>query len=238
LIIFPAIDLYGGRVVRLEEGDFTKKTFYGNPLDTAKSFRDAGCGYIHVVDLEGAEAGEPRHLDELGRIAGLGLFVQYGGGLRSRQGIAAAIDSGARRVMVGSLLFAEPNAAASIADMFGNTVMPAIDVRKGRVVHSGWLRKTSLAPSEVIKSMRDAGFTAFLVTNTERDGLMRGVDADFYKPLLGEGYDIVAAGGITSAKDIAALAKIGVGGAVIGKSLYEGGITLAQALDAARNAAD
>ena len=235
MILFPAIDLYGGRVVRLTEGDFARKTDYGLlPVDAAKRFLDGGCRYIHIVDLEGAELGCPCHLDILEQIKGLGMFVQYGGGLRSETCVRDALSSGADRVMIGSLLFMDPDMPKKIISEFGKAVMPAIDVRGRRVVHSGWLEETGLSPDEVIKSMHGIGFSVFLVTDTGRDGLMGGTSAEFYKPFLGKGYDIVAAGGITTAKDISALALAGVSGAVVGKSLYEGGIRLADALEAAK----
>lgn len=236
MILFPAIDLFGGKVVRLSEGDFARTTYYDvAPLDAAKGYRDAGCTHIHIVDLEGAKAGKPRHLRELEKIAGLGMFVQYGGGLRSVEAVHQASDAGADRIMVGSLLFQNEEMPALLAETFATATMPAIDVRNGEIVHSGWLGATGQEPAQVIKKLSTLGFSAFLVTDTERDGLLMGIREGFYEPLLGEGYEIVAAGGVTSAKDIAELARAGVSGAVVGKSLYERKITIAAALAASRN---
>ena len=230
MIIFPAIDLFDGKVVRLSEGDFARKTEYGlTPLDAAKSYRESGCGHIHVVDLEGAECGFPRHLKELEEIASLGMFVQFGGGLRSVGAIRQAVSSGADRLMIGSLLFKNEEMPQILMDTFGDVAMPAIDVRDGQIVSSGWLEATGRNPGELIKKLNLIGFKAFLVTDTERDGLLQGVRKGFYEPLVGGGYEIIAAGGITTVSDIACLAGLGIGGAVVGKALYEGRITIEEA---------
>ncbi|NLX74246.1 MAG: 1-(5-phosphoribosyl)-5-[(5-phosphoribosylamino)methylideneamino] imidazole-4-carboxamide isomerase [Synergistaceae bacterium] len=235
LILFPAIDLYEGKVIRLSEGDFSRKSYYElSPLDSAKKIQASGCDYIHIVDLEGAKLGEPCHLKVLEEIASLGMFTQYGGGLRSQNSIKSAIDSGANRVMIGSLLFKNSDMPTTIFAEFGSVAMPAIDIKKGKVVHSGWLENTEHTPEEAISTLKKVGFTVFLVTDTERDGMMSGIRSDLYTPLVGEGYEIVAAGGITTTKDINTLAEIGVSAAVVGKSLYEGGMTLEDALAAAK----
>lgn len=235
MILFPAIDLFGGKVVRLSAGDFAKKTAYGvTAEEAAKRYRDAGCTHIHIVDLEGAKTGRPGHLRELEKIAALGIFVQYGGGLRSAEAVQSAADAGADRIMVGSLLFQNGDMPRLLAEKFAARVMPAIDVRGGLVVHSGWLETSELKPLELVKKLSAAGFSSFLVTDTERDGLLRGISGGFYEPLLAPEYEITAAGGVTTARDIAALARMGVAGAVVGKSLYEGKLTVGEALAAAK----
>ena len=236
--IFPAIDLYEGKVVRLTQGDYGRRREYAlSPLEAALAFRDAGCPRIHVVDLEGAEAGEPRNLSALSQIAELGLFVQYGGGLRDEAAVAGAIEAGASRVMAGSLIFRDMERAPRLAERFGGRIMAAVDVKGGRVVHSGWLETTDLTPELAVERLSAVGFTAFLVTETERDGMMAGTEPSLYGRLAAPGRFICAAGGVTAAADIRALAKAGAGAAVIGKSLYEGGITLEEALAAANEAA-
>lgn len=233
MILLPAIDLFGGRVVRLTEGDFSRRTDYAvTALEMARRFKDAGCGCIHIVDLEGAKIGRPCHLGVLREIRSLGMFIQYGGGLRSLEAVADAVKAGADRVMIGSLLFKDRSMPQLIAERFGTAAMPAIDVRDGMVVHSGWQAGTGLAPLGVIQSLTSIGFSTFLVTDTERDGCMKGARTELYAPLTGGDYQIVAAGGITTAGDIRSLKAQGVAGAVIGKSLYEGGITLQEALAA------
>ncbi|MCQ4764327.1 1-(5-phosphoribosyl)-5-[(5-phosphoribosylamino)methylideneamino]imidazole-4-carboxamide isomerase [Cloacibacillus evryensis] len=231
--IFPAVDLYEGKVVRLTQGDYSRRRVYElSPLDAAKSFRDAGCPRIHVVDLEGAWAGEPKHLKELSAIASLGLFVQYGGGLRSAEAVARAVSAGAGRVMAGSLIFKDLGRASELSARFGDKIMAAVDIKNGKVVHSGWLAATEFSAAEAVDKLFAMGFSSFLVTQTERDGMMSGTDASVYGSLAARGRFIAAAGGVTDLHDIRALAAAGVDAAVVGKSLYEGGITLAEALDA------
>ncbi len=233
MILFPAIDLFGGKVVRLTAGNFEEmKNYAPTPSEMAKSFLDAGCSHIHIVDLEGAREGHPCHLKILEEISSLGMFVQYGGGLRSENNIREALSAGADRIMVGSLLFSNEEMPSRLAGEFGKAVMPAIDVKAGKVVHSGWLSKTDRAPKETLKWLRETGFSVFLVTNTERDGLMSGTDPKLYREISEDRQDIVAAGGITTADDIFSLNALGLGGAIIGKSLYEGGITISDALKA------
>ena len=235
MILLPAIDLFGGKVVRLTQGDFDTRRDYGvDALDTAKQFMDAGCAYIHVVDLEGAKQGQPCHLNILENIAKLGMYVQYGGGLRSEEAVADALSAGAGRVMVGSLLFTDKDAPARLFDRFGSAVMPSVDIKNGKVVHSGWLKGTDSLPADEIKKFKICGYNVFLVTDTERDGKMEGARRELYEPLVSDNHEIVAAGGITSADDLKMLAETGVAGAVIGKSLYEGGITLEEALAAVK----
>lgn len=235
MILFPAIDLYGGKVVRLSEGDFARKTHYSMTVsDVAKKYRDAGCTHIHIVDLEGAKIGRPCHLKELEQIASLGMFVQFGGGLRSVEAAKEAVDAGASRVMIGSLLFKNDELPRLLFEKFGNAVMPAIDIKGGQVMFSGWTQGSGQAPAETINKLRTVGFSVFLVTDTERDGLLQGIRDGFYEPLLGENREIVAAGGVTTAYDVAKLAALGVAGAVVGKGLYEGRVTIEAALAAAR----
>ena len=179
MILFPAIDLFGGNVVRLTKGDFSKKKDYGlSPFETAKNFLNAGCTHIHIVDLEGAKEGRPCQLEVLEQIASLGMFVQYGGGLRSVDSVRDALSAGADRVMIGSLLFKDDDMPCHIASEFGPAAMPAIDVKAGKVVHSGWLSGTDMGPKEALTWLRKTGFSIFLVTNTDRDGMMSGTDPE------------------------------------------------------------
>lgn len=233
MIFFPAIDLFGSNVVRLTKGNFSKKKDYElSPFETAKNFLKAGCTHVHIVDLEGAKEGRPCHLDVLEKISSLGMFVQYGGGLRSEANIRDALSAGADRVMIGSLLFKNDGMPYHIASKFGPAAMPAIDVRAGKVVHSGWLSETNMSPKEALTRLRKIGFSFFLVTNTDRDGMMSGIDPELYRELTEDKNDIVAAGGITTVNDIISLNNLGAAGVIIGKSLYEGGITISDALKA------
>ena len=231
MILLPAIDLFEGRVIRLTKGDFEQSIDYGlDPYDTAKSFLDKGCTDLHIVDLEGAKLGEPKHLRELSKISELGMSIEYGGGLRSKVFIRAALDAGAERVMTGSILFKHKLMPEELFEEFGDGIMPSIDVKNGRVVHSGWLEQTDITPVDCIDSLFSIGYRTFLVTGVERDGTLSGPDLELYKPLVLNGAKIIAAGGVTTIEDIKSLKRIGVYGAVVGKALYEKDFNLEEAL--------
>jgi phosphoribosylformimino-5-aminoimidazole carboxamide ribotide isomerase len=239
MIVFPAIDLYGGKVVRLRKGDFSVKTDYGmDPMPAARRFADAGCRHMHVVDLEGAESGSPKHLKQLGELSGLGMEIEYGGGLRSEAAISSALSSGASRVMVGSLIFEggkNLEMARTLFARFGQAITPSIDVSGGMVVVSGWTQKTEETPGPCIERLRSIGYGTFLVTATEKDGMLLGPDMRLYGELIRPGCGgIIAAGGVTSLDDIKRLSDAGLYGAVVGKALYEKDFDLAEAIAISR----
>jgi phosphoribosylformimino-5-aminoimidazole carboxamide ribotide isomerase len=236
MIVFPAIDLYAGKVVRLRKGDFRDRTDYGtSPLAVARAFAEAGSRHLHVVDLEGAKTGSPKHLEQLRELRVLGLETEYGGGLRSEAGIRNALSAGAARAMVGSLLFGDGKSmerARGLFAEFGEAITPSIDVSGGNVVVSGWAEKTNEAPAPCIEQLRSIGYKTFLVTATERDGMLLGPDIELYGELLrsSPGARVIAAGGVTSLDDIKRLRDAGLYGAVVGKALYERGFDLARAI--------
>lgn len=230
MILFPAIDLFEGRVVRLKQGDFASQTQYGDkPLEVARRYRDAGCTHLHIVDLEGAQKGTPRHLRELEEIGELGFFTQYGGGARTMNGINRCLDAGASRVMVGSLLFKDENMPQTLRDLFGSAILPSVDIKEGVVVHSGWQESSGLSPLACLEQLSDAGFSSFLVTSVARDGMLAGPDLELYATMAKK-YGVVAAAGVRNVEDLCALDQLGVKAAVIGKALYEGDFSLKEAI--------
>ena len=230
MILFPAIDLFEGRVVRLKQGDFDSQTHYGHkPLDVARRYRDAGCTHLHIVDLEGARTGKPCHLRELEAMTELGFFTQYGGGVRTLEGISRCLDAGASRIMVGSLLFKDANMPKTLHDLFGSGVLPSVDIKKGVVVHSGWQESSDLSPLECLEQLSAVGFSSFLVTSVDRDGMLLGPDVSLYNRIAKD-CGIVAAAGVRNVEDLHALNHSGVEAAVIGKALYEGDFSLEEAL--------
>ena len=234
MTIYPAIDLYGGKVVRLRRGEFsTAKEMAPDLLEVALRFREAGCNWIHVVDLEGAERGHPVHLSAIERLKKFNLKLQYGGGLRTVDDVGAALALGADRAMVGSLLFKDPGAAAALWKFHGEAILPAVDVKNGRVAISGWLEATPLSPSKAITNLAELGYFRFLVTSVERDGTKGGPDLLLYSELLKSFPELalIAAGGISSVEDIIALRDLGVEGAVIGKAVYERSFDLKSAIE-------
>ncbi|MDR0615659.1 MAG: 1-(5-phosphoribosyl)-5-[(5-phosphoribosylamino)methylideneamino] imidazole-4-carboxamide isomerase [Synergistaceae bacterium] len=239
MIVFPAIDLYAGKVVRLRKGDFSDKTDYGmDPVHAARRFAEAGCRCLHVVDLEGAESGSPKHLKQLRELSFLGMEIEYGGGLRSDESISEAMAAGASRAMVGSLMFEggkNMDRARALFALFGQAITPSIDISGGMAVVSGWTEKTGEAPGPCIERLCSIGYTMFLVTATEKDGMLLGPDMRLYGDLLRMGQvRIIAAGGVTSLDDIKRLRDAGLYGAVVGKALYEKDFDLARAIAIAR----
>lgn len=226
MILYPAIDLYGGKVVRLYKGDFSLKTEYAEEPGTAAArLVEAGAQWLHVVDLEGAEKGRPCHLDTLRQLAALGVPIQFGGGLRSEDALASCLEAGASRAMVSSLLTRSPEAPDRLFRRFGNALLPAVDVKNGKVAVYGWKETVDLKPAAFLSGLRRRGFEHFLVTAVSRDGTGTGPDLDLYDSLTAvEGARIIAAGGISSREDLVALRKRGLAGAVMGKALYNGSV--------------
>lgn len=235
--LLPAIDLRGGTVVRLRQGDFGRETAYGDdPVGLAGTFADAGARWLHVVDLDGARAGEPRQLPIVGsivaRVQGRAR-VEVGGGLRTPEAVAAALAAGADRVAVGTAALRDHAFAAAIVDRHGpEAVVASIDVRDGLALGEGWRRGASGLPAaDALAGLADAGVRTFEVTAIDRDGALEGPDLALLRALveLGRG-DIIASGGIASMDDLLAARALGCAGAIVGRALYEGRVGLADAL--------
>lgn len=231
--IYPAMDLLGGAIVRLREGRFGEKTVYGSDFEgTARSFADAGSEWIHVIDLEGAKTGSPCHLHIIGKLRSAGLKIQYGGGLRTEENIASALDAGADRVYAGSLPAESPEKLEELFHRFGGRLIPAIDIRNGKTAVSGWQKEGPLSPEMLMEKCKRAGFRLYLVTAVHRDGTASGPDRKMYRELRDAfpEMSLIAAGGISSLDDIWRLKADGLAGTVLGKSLYEGTVDLKQAI--------
>ncbi len=231
--LLPAIDLLGGRVVRLRQGDFARETAYGSdPPATARAFADAGATWVHVVDLDGARAGEPRQLELVAAVVAElrgRAHVELGGGLRSAAAVAGALGTGVSRVAVGTAVLRDPAFAAEIVARHGaDRVVASIDVRDGMALGEGWRTGASGLPAaDAVAMLADAGITTFEVTAIERDGLLEGPDLGMLRSLvaLGRGR-VIASGGIASVEDVLAAQAAGCAGAIVGRALYEGQIDL------------
>ena len=234
--VIPAIDLLGGRCVRLYQGDYARATVYdADPVETARRWERMGARRVHVVDLDGARAGEPRNLDMIRRIAGaVGVPVQTGGGIRNLDAVRDALSAGAERVMLGTAAAREPRVVLDACAEFGeDAVVVAVDSRGGRVAVSGWTDESGVRATDLIRRMSAAGVQTFLCTDIARDGALQGPNCELMRELAGiAGGGVIAAGGIAAVEHLAALAETGVGGAVIGKALYTGDIDLAEAIRA------
>ncbi|MBO8153761.1 1-(5-phosphoribosyl)-5-[(5-phosphoribosylamino)methylideneamino] imidazole-4-carboxamide isomerase [Thermovirga sp.] len=236
--IFPALDLFEHKVIRLYKGDFNKGTIYShNPIKTAENFALQGARWIHVVDLEGAKKGTPTHLDLLEEFAKMELKIQFGGGLRTFKDIENALSAGATRVMVGSLLFRDKSTPNVLFEKFNDRVVPAVDVKNGMVSTHGWEKTKNLHPHEIINYLVSIGYRTFLVTSIDRDGTLRGPEVRLYRTIISgtkSKAEVIAAGGIANISDITKLKLEGLNGVVLGKSIYEGKINIKEALEVAK----
>jgi phosphoribosylformimino-5-aminoimidazole carboxamide ribotide isomerase len=241
MILLPAVDIRDGRAVRLQQGNFDRETVYADdPLEAARSFVEAGARFLHVVDLDGARAGEPANLDHLERIAGeLPVPVQYGGGLRSLVSIRRALAAGAERVVLGTAAYTDLDFLEQALEAWDPRVLVAVDVRGGHVSVSGWTKETQMLPDTLIQRMQGRGATRFVYTNVDRDGMLEGPDLDEVRRISGliRGRFLYS-GGIGSLEHLEALRSlrlVNLAGVISGKALYEGrfGVREAQELLAA-----
>ena len=235
MLIIPAIDLLAGKCVRLTGGEFGAATVYSDdPVATAKSFADSGVEWIHVVDLDGAKAGRPVQSDMIKKIAAaVKCNVQVGGGLRRLDDAQTALDSGADRVVVGSALAADERVAAAFIERFGERIAAGIDTRNGKVAVQGWTQTSALRGPEFAQSLVSKGCKTIIHTDVGRDGTMSGVNIEELRPYLSiPGVSVIASGGVSGEQDLAALKAAGVAGAIVGKALYEGRISLDKAVGA------
>jgi phosphoribosylformimino-5-aminoimidazole carboxamide ribotide isomerase len=235
--LLPAIDIIGGRVVRLRSGDFADETSYGtDPAAVARAFVDAGARWLHVVDLDGARAGEPRQLDLASTIVAEvygQARVEIGGGLRTAEDIAGAIGTGAARVAIGTALLRDPDLATTLVTRYGpDRLVASIDVRDGLALGEGWRRGAPGIPAgDAVTALAAAGIGTFEVTAIERDGLLEGPDLDLLGSLVALGCGrIIASGGVSSVDDVIAVQAAGCAGVIIGRALYEGRIDLRELL--------
>jgi phosphoribosylformimino-5-aminoimidazole carboxamide ribotide isomerase len=238
MILLPAIDIRDGRAVRLERGDFDRETVYADdPLEAARSFVDAGAKSLHVVDLDGARAGEPVNLEHLRRIAGeLAVPVQYGGGLRSLVVVREALAAGAARVVLGTAAYSDVEFLDAVVGTWGVRAVVAIDVRGGHVSVAGWEKTTQMLPADVIERMQRRGVKQFVYTNVDRDGMLEGPDLDEVRRVSGviRGR-FVYSGGIGSLEDLVALRElrlVNLAGVISGKALYERRFTVGEGVEA------
>jgi phosphoribosylformimino-5-aminoimidazole carboxamide ribotide isomerase len=234
--LYPAIDILGGNAVRLVKGDFAAKTVYDeDPLSAARAWTQAGARFLHVVDLDGAKAGEPANLQQLRRIVQeLGVPVQYGGGLRSLPAVDAAVSAGAARVILGTAAFADPDLLDQALAVHGpERVLVSVDVRGGHVATAGWTQSTDQTAGAVIERLQAAGVQELVYTNVDRDGMLEGPDLQEVREVAaGVSGRLVYSGGIGSLGDLrglAALQEPSLAGVIVGKALYEGRFTIAEA---------
>lgn len=239
MLILPAIDLRGGRCVRLYQGDYSQETAYSDdPVDVARGFEAEGASWLHVVDLDGARSGTSQHLEVLRSIKDrTGLQIEYGGGVRTLEAAHLALSAGASRVVLGSVLVKDPSEGSRVLAELGEQAVAMLDARAGNVAIEGWT--TTAGPSIVAMaaSVCKAGARRIAVTDIERDGTLGGPNLELLAEVLSaSSVPVIASGGVSSLEDLAALAALPAGpleGVIVGKALYEGRFTLRQAIQAA-----
>lgn len=234
--IYPAIDLKNKQVVRLYKGDYAKVTVYSdNPVATALSFKEAGAGNIHLVDLDGAKEGSPVNYGVIKDIVSeTQLFAEVGGGIRDMRRIENYLKAGAGRVILGTAALENPDFLAEAVKEFGGSVAVGIDAKDGKVATRGWLDVSDTDAAEFAVRVRDAGVKTIIYTDISKDGTLSGTNMEVYGKLVKiGGLNVIASGGITYIDEIRQLARVGVYGAILGKALYAGLLNLADALRAA-----
>jgi len=236
VILFPAIDLKDGSCVRLEQGDMTRATlFHRDPAAQAQAFAAQGFEYLHVVDLDGAFAGRPVNAAAVDRIlAAIAIPLQLGGGIRDLATVAAWLDKGVERVIIGTAAVRDPQLVKDAARRFPARVAVGLDARSGKVAVEGWARTTELSALDIAKRFEDAGVDAIIYTDIARDGLLEGLDLDAAIALAeAVSIPVIASGGLASIADVQALLApraSKLGGAIAGRALYDGRLDAAAAL--------
>ena len=243
MLIYPAIDLYEGKAVRLYKGDYRQMTVYSEcPPETARAFVSAGAAHIHVVDLEGAKSGTTPNYETVCAIKraadecayetfGGKAFVEIGGGIRDEETAARYLDAGIDRVILGTAAVNDRKFLLNAVKRYGEKIAVGIDIRDGRVAVKGWTELSEYSTDEFCRMMQDAGVRTVICTDISRDGAMKGTNREMYRKLSeATDMDIIASGGVSDMDDVRALSAIGIHGAIIGKAYYTGAIDLAEAV--------
>ncbi len=237
MLIYPAVDLFEGKAVRLFKGDYKQMTVYSNdPASIAEDFAAKGATHMHIVDLEGAKSGETPNLEtvlEIKRRAG--LFCEVGGGIRSMEVIDRYLTNGIDRVILGTAAVTESGFVEKAVAVYGDKIAVGIDIKDGFVAIKGWTEKSDLTAFEFCEKMQAIGVKTLICTDISKDGAMKGTNHELYAELMSRfDMDIIASGGVSSIEDVKRLSDRGVYGAIIGKAYYVGAIDLKEAVEVAK----
>lgn len=237
MIIFPAIDLYEGKAVRLYKGDYAQLTVYDeNPINTAKKFISEGADHLHMVDLEGARDGNTPNFETVKNIVqNCNMFVEIGGGIRDMDTIDKYLSIGVGRVILGTAAVSSEGFVERAVEKYGDKIAVGADIKDGEIAVKGWVEKSGVKSDDFFDKMQKIGVKTVICTDISRDGAMRGTNLALYKA-LSEKYDmnIIASGGVSSIEDVIALREMDVYGAIIGKAYYTGAIKLSEAIAKSR----
>jgi phosphoribosylformimino-5-aminoimidazole carboxamide ribotide isomerase len=237
MLIYPAIDLYGGKAVRLYKGDYAQMTVYSDdPVAVAKDFAAKGAVCIHLVDLEGAKSGTTPNFDTVTAIKReTGLLCEIGGGIRSMETIDKYLSAGIDRVILGTAAVTEPDFVETAVSKYGEKIAVGIDIRDGFVAIKGWTEKSQENAMEFTAKMEKIGVKTMICTDISKDGAMEGANHGLYRELSEKfSMNIIASGGVSSMEDVEKLARLQIHGAIVGKAYYTGAIDLAQAIEVAK----
>ena len=237
MYIYPAIDLYGGKAVRLYKGDYAQMTVYSDdPVSVARDFAAAGASHIHLVDLEGAKIGKPANLDTIAKIVeATGLFAEVGGGIRDMETVDSYLSIGVSRVILGTAAVKDPVFLQAALDKYGEKIAVGVDLKDGFVAIKGWTETSDLKAEDFFEKMQNMGVKTIICTDISRDGAMKGANRELYRELSAKfDIDLIASGGVSSMEDVTALAEMKLHGAIIGKAYYIGAVNLKEAVEAAK----
>ena len=237
MLIFPAIDLYDGKAVRLYKGDYAQMTVYSeNPPEIAEAFYKAGAECLHLVDLEGAKTGETPNLETISRIRkSAPLFIEVGGGVRSMEVVERYLNAGIDRVILGTAAVTEPAFLREAVETYKERIAVGVDIKDGRVAIRGWTEKSALDAFDFCRELQNIGVQTVICTDISKDGAMQGTNRVLYGELSKAfSLNIVASGGVSTLDDVKALRALNLYGAIIGKAYYTGAIDLREALEAAK----
>lgn len=237
MLILPAIDLYGGRAVRLLRGDYAKMTVYSDsPVAVAEDFLAAGAREIHVVDLEGARDGGTPNLDTVRAIAALsGARVEVGGGIRSMEVVRTYLDAGVARVILGTAAVRDEAFLREALAAYPEHIAVGVDIRDGRVAIHGWTETSELPALAFCEKLCDMGLSTLICTDISRDGAMRGANHELYRTLASTlSLRLIASGGVSSLHDVKVLSGLGLYGAIVGRAYYTGDLSLTEAIEVAK----
>ena len=237
MIIFPAIDLYEGKAVRLLKGDYDKMTVYSdNPASVAAEFRNMGATHIHLVDLEGAKNGTTPNIETVRKIkAECGLFTEIGGGVRSMETVEAYIGAGIDRVILGTAAVTDEKFLVDAIKEYGGRIAVGADIKDGRVAIKGWTEKSEYSCFDFFDKMQKIGVETVICTDVSKDGAMQGTNVELYRELSEKfSINICASGGVSSIDDVRRLRSLDLYGTIIGKAYYTGAVSLKEALEVAK----
>jgi phosphoribosylformimino-5-aminoimidazole carboxamide ribotide isomerase len=237
MLIYPAIDLYGGKAVRLYKGDYAQMTVYNdNPVAVARDFAASGATHIHLVDLEGAKAGTTPNFNTVAAIKSeTGLFCEIGGGIRSMETIDRYLSAGIDRVILGTAAVTEPGFVEKAVSAYGDKIAVGIDIKDGYVAIKGWTEKSEETAFDFTEKMQKIGVKTMICTDISKDGAMQGANHDLYRQLSERfDMDIIASGGVSSMVDVEKLSALNIHGAIVGKAYYTGAIDLKKAIEVAK----